>query len=84
MEYRYGTIEPLDHVSAISDTIFGLQFLQEVIETEWNFSQTGHVGMSVVVRDSCQRLQHARDFFLRYFSQQTQRADSGALPETGQ
>lgn len=69
METKQNNTLPLDHVGAISDIIFGLQFLEEVLDTEATLSNTGHLGMSVVIRQSYQRLESARDYLLDYFVQ---------------
>ncbi|WP_075353586.1 hypothetical protein [Desulfovibrio sp. DV] len=70
MEVEQNNTLPLDHVVAISDIIFGLQFLEEVLDAESILSRTGYIGMSVVVRESYQRLERARNYLLDYFTQQ--------------
>lgn len=72
MEATRGESTALDYVSVISDTMFRLQFIEEFINQELIYSQPCYVGMSVVVRDSFQQLEHARDFFLKHFSQPIQ------------
>lgn len=68
MEAKQGQNTPLDYVSVISDTMFRLQFIEEFLNQELIYSQPCYVGMSVVVRDSFQQLEHARDFFLEHFN----------------
>ncbi|WP_129353589.1 hypothetical protein [Solidesulfovibrio carbinolicus] len=72
METEQNNTLPLDHVGDISDIIFGLQFLEEVLDAEAILSRTGHLGMSVVVKQSYQRLERARDYLLDYFTQREQ------------